>query len=56
MVTGDPTKVLSFDKQKKELRMKYKQLKVGIIVWEDLNEREQYLLVKYYGCNPQGGW
>jgi hypothetical protein len=50
-MTEDAEKALSFHKKKQQLRMKYKQWKVGLIVWDDLNEEEQYLLTKYYGVN-----
>jgi len=39
----------SFHKKKQELRMLHKHVKVGLKKWEDLTERERYLLQKYYG-------
>jgi len=45
---GSKEKV-SFNKKKKQLRMLHKHVKVGLKKWEDLTERERYLLQKYYG-------
>lgn len=41
--------VRSFHKKKQELRMLYKQVKVGLKQWDELSEKERYLLQKYYG-------
>ena len=40
---------MSFDKQKKQLRARYKQFKVGMITEDDLTEREKQLFEKYFG-------
>lgn len=36
-------------KEKMRLRMLHKQLRVGLVKWEDVDPIDQALLVKYYG-------
>lgn len=40
---------LSMYKKKLRLRMIYKQWKVGLIMWEDIDFEDQELLKRYYG-------
>lgn len=42
-------KELSFYKQKLRLRTIYKQWKVGLLSWDDIDVQDQLLLRKYYG-------
>ena len=45
----DTDKELSLWKKKKRLRGLYKQWKVGLINFEDLDPEDQLLLERYYG-------
>jgi len=38
-----------FLKERRKLHQYYKQLKAGMIVWEDIPPDIQILLMKYYG-------
>jgi hypothetical protein len=40
---------LEFLRQKKQLKQYFKQLKAGMIQWEDVPYDYQLLLTKYYG-------
>jgi len=44
----------SFYKAKMELRQTHKQLRAGLIVWEDVPKRTQELLSLYYGYDKNG--
>jgi len=43
-------------KEKQRLRMLHKQLKVGILQWDDVPPEDRMLLVRYYGWTYDGGW
>ena len=47
----DTNKELSFYKQKLRLRTIYKQWKVGLLSWDDIDVQDQLLLKKYYGVD-----
>lgn len=38
-----------FNKQKAQLRSYFKQLKVGLVKWEQIPQNYQKLLIRYYG-------
>jgi len=38
-------------KEKQRLHMVYKQWKVGLIAWDDIDPLDQALLMRYYGVD-----
>lgn len=42
-----------FNKEKRTLRMYFKQLKAKIIKWEDVPAHYQFLLTRYYGIKKE---
>jgi hypothetical protein len=43
-------------REKERLRGIHKQLKVGILHWDDVDPNDKILLIQYYGWNYDGGW
>ena len=43
----------SFNQEKLRLRMVYKQYKVGLLKWEEIDPLDQALLEKYYGVGEE---
>jgi hypothetical protein len=43
-------------KEKMRMHQLYKQLKVGLVQWEDISPEDKIVLQRFYGIDKNGFW